>query len=133
MRSPCSASCMVSMMRVPPVNWICAMLRTRRTSLRRTNMAGGATTRPATDITGSRTTITIESPMSDSRSRPMAVIRRLITWLTALAPVVSRAMNSDEWRSAKKPIFCRNSLSSMRRWLSATMRLPILDSITVDP
>ena len=62
MRMPCSASCMVSMMRVLPVNCICAILRTRRISLRRTNKAGGATTKPATDITGSWTTITIDEP-----------------------------------------------------------------------
>ena len=68
--------------------------------------------------------MTAQSPISDIRSRPIAVIKRLMTWLTELAPVVSRAMNSDEWRSAKKLIFSRNSLSNMRRWLSATMRLP---------
>ena len=77
-------------------------------------MAGGATIKPASDITGSWVTITTQSPISDIRSRPMAVMRRLMTWLTALAPVVNRAMNSDEWRSAKKPIFSRNSLSNMR-------------------
>ena len=71
--------------------------------------------KPAIDITGSWTTITMQSPISDIRSRPIAVIRRLITWLTAAAPVVSRAMNSDEWRSAKKPMFCCRSLSNMRR------------------
>ena len=77
--------------------------------------------------------MTIDSPMSDIRSRPIAVMRRLITPLTALAPVVSRAMNSDEWRSAKKPMFCCNSLSNMRRWLSAMMELPIHDNRTVEP
>ena len=71
--------------------------------------------KPAIDITGSWTTMTMQSPISDSRSRPIAVIRRLITWLAAAAPVVSRAMNSDEWRSAKKPMFCCSSLSNMRR------------------
>ena len=62
MRMPCSVSCMVSMMRVPPVNCVCAMLRTRRTSLRRKNIAGGATTKPASDMTGSWITITIAQP-----------------------------------------------------------------------
>ena len=124
---------MVSMMRVVPVNCICAMLRTRRISLRRNSNAGGATSKPAIDITGSWITITTQSPMSDIRSRPMAVIIRLITWATALAPVVSRATNSDEWRSAKKPIFSRSSLSNMRCWFSATMRLPIEESITAAP
>jgi hypothetical protein len=53
MRMPCSASCMVSMIRVPPVNCIRAMPRTRWISLRRKNKAGGAMIRPASDITGS--------------------------------------------------------------------------------
>ncbi len=106
---------MVSMMRVPPVNCMRAMLRTRRASLRRKKIAGGAAIKPASDITGSWVTITIVSPMSDARSRPTAVIRRLMTACTALAPVVSRAMNSDEWRSAKKLIFSRKSLSNIRR------------------
>ena len=42
MRMPCSASCMVSMMRVPPVNCMRAMPRTRRMSLRKKKNAGGA-------------------------------------------------------------------------------------------
>ena len=93
-------------------------------------MAGGAATKPASDITGSWVTITIDSPISDIRSRPIAVIRRLMTDDTACAPVVSRAMNSDECRSAKKLMFSCNSLSNIRRWLSATMRLPMRESIT---
>ena len=36
-------------------------------------------------------------------------------------------MNSDECRSAKKPRFCVSSVSNMRRWFSAMMRLPIRD------
>ena len=130
---PWSASCIVSMMRVPPVNCMRAMLRTRRMSLRRKNRAGGAMMKPMSDITGSWITITRDNPRSDIRSRPNAVTSRLITWLTAVAPVVSRAMNSDEWRSAKNAMFCRSSLSSMRRWLSAMMRLPIDDNITAAP
>jgi hypothetical protein len=70
---------MVSMMRVPPVNCMRAMPRTRRITLRRKNSAGGVTINPVIDITGSWITITIDSPMSDIRSRPMAVMRRLIT------------------------------------------------------
>ncbi len=96
MRMPCSASCMVSMMRVPPVNCIRAMPRTRRISLRRKKKAGGAMMKPAIDMTGSWITMTIDSPISDIRSRPIAVMSRLITPLTAAAPVVSRAMNSEE-------------------------------------
>ncbi len=106
---------MVSMMRVPPVNCMRAMLRTRRISLRRKKNAGGAPRKPISDITGSWITITIDSPISDIRSRPIAVMRRLITPLTAAAPVVSRAMNSEEWRSAKKPMLSCNSLSNRRR------------------
>ena len=79
MRMPCSVSCIVSMMRVPPVNCMRAMLRTRRISLRRKNKAGGAMMKPTIDISGSCITITIDSPTSDIRSRPTAVMRRLIT------------------------------------------------------
>ena len=53
MRMPCNASCMVSMMRVPPVNCKRAMLRTRRINLRRKKKAGGAPRKPMIDITGS--------------------------------------------------------------------------------
>ena len=60
-RSPCSDSCMVSMMRVPPVNWLCASPRTRFTILRSTISAGGATTSPNSDITGSCITMTTPS------------------------------------------------------------------------
>ena len=121
---------MVSMMRVPPVNCMRAMLRIRRASLRKKKIAGGAAMKPASDITGSWVTITMVSPISDIRSRPTAVIRRLMTADTAVAPVVSRAMNSDEWRSAKKLIFSCMSFSNIRRWLPAMIRLPIRDSIT---
>ena len=106
---------MVSIMRVPLVNCRRAMLRTRRTNLRRKKIAGGTTMKPPSDMIGSCVTITMVSPISDMRSRPAAVIRRLITDDTALAPVVSRAMNSDECRSAKKLIFSCSSLSNMRR------------------
>ena len=106
---------MVSMMRVPELNCSRAMLRTRRTSLRKKKIAGGATMRPPSDMIGSCVTITITRPISDIRSRPMAVMSRLITDDTALAPVVIRAMNSDECRSAKKLIFSCRSLSNMRR------------------
>ena len=71
--------------------------------------------KPPSDMMGSWITITTQSPMSDIRSRPIAVMRRLMTPLTAFAPVVSLAMNSDEWRSEKKPMLCCNSLSNMRR------------------
>ena len=106
---------MVSMMRVPPVNCMRAMPRTRLISLRKKKNAGGAMIKPPSAMIGSWISITIVSPISDIRSRPIAVMRRLITWLTAAAPVVSRAMNSDEWRSAKKPMSSCNSLSNRRR------------------
>ncbi len=73
-----------------------AMPRTRRITLRRKKNAGGAPMKPNSDITGSWITITVTNPISDIRSRPIAVISRLITPLTAAAPVVSRAMNSEE-------------------------------------
>ena len=88
-------------------------------------IAGGTTTKPKNDITGSWTTITVTRPISDSRSRPIAPITRLSAWLAAAAPVVSRARNSDECRSAKKPRFWWISVANIRRWLSAMMRLPI--------
>ena len=47
--------------------------------------------KPPSAMIGSWITITIVRPISDIRSRPMAVMRRLMTWLTAAAPVVSRA------------------------------------------
>ena len=53
MRMPCKASCMVSIMRVPPVNCVRAIPRTRRTIPRSRINAGGATTRPAIDMIGS--------------------------------------------------------------------------------
>ena len=62
------------------------------------------------DITGSCTAMTAASPMSESRSRPIDVMRRFNTWLAAAAPVVSRAMNSELWRSAKKPMLCCSNL-----------------------
>ncbi len=132
MRRPCKASCMVSTIRVPPVICVRAMPRTRRTILRSRINAGGAMMRPAIDMIGSSITITKVRPISDIRSRPTAVMSRLMVWLTAAAPVDRRTINSEECRSAKKPIFSCNNLSNMRCWLSATMRLPIQDSQTAD-
>ena len=86
----------------------------RRISLRSTKNAGGATTKLMNDIKGSCTTITVTSPISDSRSRPSEVISRLMTWVAAAAPALSRAMNSVECRSEKKP---RPSLSSLAKTL----------------
>ena len=79
--------------------------RTRRTSLRSTIIAGGAMIRPTSDITGSWITITANRPISVSTSRPIEVISSDSTRFAAVAPVVSRAMNSDECRSEKKPMF----------------------------
>ena len=63
--------------------------------------AGGAMISPPIDIIGSCTTMTIDKPIKDIKSRPTAPMSKLMTWLTAAAPVVSREMNSEEWRSAK--------------------------------
>ena len=87
----------------------------RRIILRRKKNAGGTTTKLTSDITGSWYTITASSAISDSRSRPIAVTSRLMTWLAAAAPVVSRAMNSEECRSEKKPTFCWISALNIRR------------------
>ena len=118
---------------VPPVNCTLMIARTRRTSLRSTIIAGGAMIRPTSDITGSWITITANRPISVSTSRPIEVISSDSTRFVAVAPVVSRAMNSDECRSEKKPMFSVSSLSNMRRWLSATMRLPIRIMMTCCP
>ncbi len=85
------------------------------------------------DIKGSCTTITVTSPISDSRSRPSEVISRLMTWVAAAAPALNRAMNSVECRSEKKPRPSLSSLAKTLRWLSATMRLPIFESNTLCP
>ncbi len=67
MRMPCSVSCNVSIMRVPPVNWLRAIVQTRRISLRSMSSAGGATTKPNNDISGSCITITVIE--ADQRQR----------------------------------------------------------------
>ena len=95
--------------------------------------AGGATTKLKNDISGSFTTMTATSPISVRKSRPTEVIKRLITCVQAAAPVDSRAMNSVECRFEKKPMPSLSSLAKTRRWLSATMRLPICDSNTLWP
>ena len=87
----------------------------RRISLRRTNSAGGATTKLKNDISGSCTIITVTSPISDKKSRPIEVISRFITCVTAAAPAERRAMNSVEWRSEKKLKPSLNSLLKTAR------------------
>ncbi len=77
--------------------------------------------------------MTMTSAISDSRSRPMALIRRLSTCVTAVAPAVSRARNSEECRSEKKAMFSLISLANSGRWLLARIALPICDRITVCP
>ena len=114
-RKPWIVSCIASRISAPPPYCVSTMERTRLISLRRKKNAGGAMMKPPSAMIGSWITITIVRPISDIKSRPMAVMRRLMTWLTAAAPVVSRAMNSDEWRSAKKPMSSCNSLSNRRR------------------
>ena len=98
----------------------------RLISLRRNSIAGGTTTRPISDNSGSCATITLTRAISVSRSRPIALIRRLSTSVMDLAPVVSRARNSDECRSEKKPMLSLISLANSRRWLLARMALLIL-------
>ena len=77
--------------------------------------------------------MTATSAISDSRSRPTALISRLSTCVTEVAPAVSRARNSDECRSEKKPMLSLISLANSRRWLLARMALQICDRITVWP
>jgi len=132
-RKPCSVSCNVSIVCVPPVNCTLMMARTRRTSLRRNSIAGGAMISPTNAITGSWTIITANRPISVNTSRPRDVISSESARFAAVEPVVSRAMNSEEWRSEKKPMFSVSSLSNMRRWLSATIRLPIRIMMTCCP
>ena len=85
------------------------------------------------DISGSCTTMTMMSPISDSRSRPNDTTSRLMTCVAEAAPVDSRAMNSVECRSEKKRRPSLSSLANTARWLLAMMRLPICDSITLWP
>ena len=66
-------------------------------------------------MNGSCITITVTSAISDSRSRPTALISRLSTWVTEVAPAESRARNSEECRSEKKPTLSRISLANSRR------------------
>ena len=86
----------------------------RFTSLRSTIIAGGATAKPSSAINGSVITMTMTSAISDSRSRPMALISRLSTCVTAVAPAVSRARNSEECRSEKNAMFSLISLANSR-------------------
>ena len=120
-------------MRAPPVNWWCAITRMRRIILRRISIAGGTTITLNSDITGSWTAITPTSAISERKSRPIDVISRLRTLLAAAAPVVRRAMNSELWRWAKKPMFCCSRAVNIRRWFSATIRLPIRARVSAPP
>ena len=96
---------MVSTMRVPPVNCACAMLRMRRTILRSRNIAGGKTISVTANSSGSWITITTIKPASVMKSRPAAMMSRASTCVAAFAPACSRAVNSEECRSVKKPRF----------------------------
>ena len=71
----------------------------RFTSLRRISIAGGTTTRPINDSTGSCVTITNIRLTSSSTSRPTALINSVRTSVMDFAPDVSRARNSEECRS----------------------------------
>src|SRR4029078_2973720 len=55
----------------------------RRIILRSTRNAGGATMKLKNDMIGSWYTITASRPISESRSRPIAVTIRVMTWLPA--------------------------------------------------
>jgi len=74
--------------------------------------------------------MTATSAISDSTSRPTALISRLRTWVTEFAPEVRRARNSDECRSEKKATLSLISLANSRRWLLARIALLICDRIT---
>src|SRR5262249_33403277 len=98
----------------------------RRIILRRISIAGGTTMTLSMDSTGSCTAMTAASPMSESRSRPIDVMRRLSTLLAAAAPGVSRAMNSELWRAAKNP-------NIMREQLREPLPLIVGDDPVADP
>ncbi len=126
MRMPCTVSCMVSRMRVPPVNWLrgdgadAADQLAQHEQRRRHDHE--ADQRHAS---GPASTITATRPTSESRSRPTAVTSRLMTWLAAVG---AGGQPRDEFGRVavgeeRRPSL--SSLSNMRRWLSATMRLPI--------
>ena len=63
----------------------------------------------------------------------MALTSMLRTSVMDLAPAVSRARNSDECRSEKKPTLSRISLANSWRWLVARIALLILVRITMWP
>ena len=44
-----------------------------------------------------------------------AVMSRFNTWCRGRPPVLSRAMNSELWRSEKKPMFCCSKRANSRR------------------
>ena len=69
-----------------PVNWLWARPLIRFTSLRRISIAGGTTTRPINDSTGSCVTITTIRLISSSTSRPTALISRVSTSVMDFAP-----------------------------------------------
>ena len=106
---------MVSMMRVPLVNCRRAMLRTRRTSLRRKKIAGGATIKlPERHDRILRHHHDNEPDQrhqiaADGGDEKVEHRRRRV------APVVIRAMNSGRMPVGEEAIFWCSSLSNMRR------------------
>jgi hypothetical protein len=116
---PCSVSCKVSIVCAPPVNCTLMIARTRFTILRSMMIAGGATIRPASAITGSWITITANRPIEREHIAPDRGDQQRQHEVRGVAPVVSRAMNSEECRSEKKPMFsvraCRTCAAGCRR------------------
>ena len=95
MRMPCTVSCRVSNSARAAGELRCGDRVDAADQLAQHQMAGGAMTKPKSDITGSCITITVTRPISDSKSRPTEVISRFSTCVAAAAPVDSRARNSD--------------------------------------
>ena len=71
--------------------------------------------------------------ISCSRSRPIALNSRFSESAMDFAPALSRARNSDECRSEKKPMLSFISLANSRRWLLARIAFEIFDRIVVWP
>ena len=134
MRMPCSVSCSVSRIRVPPWNWLrpdgvdaADQLAQDEERRRRDHEAEERHQRVFHDHHGNQ---------PDQRQK-VAADRgdQQVDHLRAGGARRSTAarMNSVECRLEKKPMPSLSSLAKTRRWLSATMRLPICDSNTLWP
>ena len=87
----------------------------RRIILRRISIAGGATMKLNSDITGSCTAITAASPISDSRSRPIDVISEIEHLAGGGGAGIEPRHESELCRSAKKPTLCSSSCANILR------------------